>query len=185
MTLIRWQPFQEMETLRRQMDRMFDELASVNRDAPITWKPAIELQDTGDSLILRAQIPGIEAKDLDIRISREAVVITGERRYEKKAQEGGYVRSEFRYGNFQRVISLPVAIQNDRVQSEFKDGVLMLTLPKVMEARDRVVKLNLADSTSATPEVTDAPVADANLNANPDAKNPEATQGAEPASVWD
>lgn len=177
MALIRWQPLQEMETLRRQMDRMCGELASVNRDAPITWKPAIELQDTEDSLILRAQIPGIEAKDLDIRISREAVVITGERRYEKKEQEGGYVRSEFRYGNFQRVISLPVAIENDRVQSEFKDGVLMLTLPKVMEARDRVVKLNLADSTSTTPEVTDAPVADT--------KKPEATQDAEPASVWD
>ncbi|MBD2741295.1 Hsp20/alpha crystallin family protein [Coleofasciculus sp. FACHB-1120] len=177
MTLIRWQPFQEMETLRRQMDRVFDELASVNRDAPITWKPAIELQDTEDSLILRAQLPGIEAKDLDIRISREAVVITGERRYEKKEQEGGYVRSEFRYGNFQRVIPLPVAIQNDRVESEFKDGVLMLTLPKVTATRDRVVKLNLADTTSATPEVTDAPVADA--------KKPEATESAEPASVWD
>ncbi|MBD2085813.1 Hsp20/alpha crystallin family protein [Coleofasciculus sp. FACHB-542] len=177
MTLIRWQPFQEMETLRRQMDRMFDELASVNRDAPITWKPAIELQDTEDSLILRAQIPGIEAKDLDIRISREAVVITGERRYEKKEQEGGYLRSEFRYGNFQRVISLPVAIHNDRVQSVFKDGVLMLTLPKVTSVRDRVVKLNLADSTSAAPEVTDAPVSDV--------KKPEATESAEPASVWD
>ncbi|MFE1747458.1 Hsp20/alpha crystallin family protein [Coleofasciculus sp. H7-2] len=177
MALIRWQPFQEMETLRRQMDRMFDELASVNRDALISWKPAIELQDTEDSLILRAQIPGIEAKDLDIRLSREAVVITGDRRYEKKEQEGGYVRSEFRYGNFQRLIPLPVAIQNEQAKAEFKDGILTLTLPKVTQARRTVVKLNLADTTSATPEVTDAPVADA--------KNPEATQVAEPASVWD
>ena len=109
MAMIRWQPFQEMEILRRQMDQIFDEMASSNREAQVTWKPAVELKDTEESVILRVEVPGVEAKDLDIRVTREAVAIAGEHRYEKKA-ERGYVRSEFRYGNFQRVIALPVAV---------------------------------------------------------------------------
>lgn len=169
MALIRWQPFPEMETLRRQMDQIFDEMANSNRDAQVTWKPAIELEDTEQHVILRAEIPGVEAKDLDIRVTREAVAIAGEHRYEKKA-ERGYVRSEFRYGNFQRVIALPVAVQNDQVQAEFKDGILTLTLPKVTEARHKVVKLNLADNSAATSKVTDMPAVESN--------HTEATQAA-------
>lgn len=175
MTLIRWQPFQEMETLRRQMDQMFDEMLTVNRETQITWKPAVELQDTEENVILRAEIPGIEGKDLDIRVTREAVAITGEHRYEKKASERGHFRTEFRYGKFQRVIPLPVAVQNDQVQAEFKDGILTLTLPKVTQTRPKVVKVNLADNTAATPEVTAAPVASAN--------QAETTQTGEPATV--
>lgn len=157
MALIRWQPYQEIATLRRQMDQIFNEMASVNRESQVTWKPAVELKDTENNVILRAEIPGVEGKDLDIRVTREAVAIAGEHRYEKKAEERGYVRSEFRYGKFQRVIPLPVAVQNDLVQAEFKDGILTLTLPKVTEARHKVVKLNLADTTPATPEVTNEP----------------------------
>lgn len=159
MALVRWQsPFQE--TLRRQMDQMFDEMVGINRDQT-TWKPAVELKDTDENLILRAEIPGIEGKDLDIRVTREAVAISGEHRYEKKAEDKGYFRTEFRYGKFQRVVALPVAVQNDQVQAEFKDGILTLTLPKVTEARRKVVKVNIADNTAATPEISEAPVAEA------------------------
>ncbi len=175
MTLIRWQPFQEMETLRRQMDQMFDEMLTANRETQMTWKPAVELQNTEENVILRAEIPGVEGKDLDIRVTREAVAITGEHRYEKKASERGHFRTEFRYGKFQRVIPLPVAVENDQVQAEFKDGILTLTLPKVTQARPKVVKVNLADNTAATPEVTAAPVAEAN--------QAETTQTGEPATV--
>jgi HSP20 family protein len=158
MALIRWQPFQEIETMRRQMDEIFEEMASFKREPQMTWKPAVELQDTEDSVILRAEIPGVEGKDLDIRVTREAVAIAGEHRYEKKAENKGIFRSEFRYGKFQRVIPLPVAVQNDQVQAQFKDGILTLTLPKVTEARRQVVKVNLADTTAATTE----PAAEAN-----------------------
>ena len=144
MTIIRWQPFQEIDALHRQMDRIFDDMLKVKRQPEMTWKPAVELQNTNDNLILRVQIPGVEAKDLDIQVAREAVAIAGEQRYENK----GHIRSEFRYGKFQRVIPLPVAIQNDQVQAEYKNGILTLTLPKVAEARQKVVKINLADNTT-------------------------------------
>lgn len=153
MAIARWQPFQEMETLRRQFDQLFDELAPISRD-PITpmmkrtWAPAIELQATDAAIVLKAELPGIDAKDLDVQVGREAVSISGEYRTETKHEEQRFVRSEFRYGSFRRVVPLPVAVKNDEVQAEFKDGILTLTLPKV--DAPKVVKLNLAG---------DAPVA--------------------------
>ncbi len=153
MALIRWQPFQEIETLRRQMDQMFDELAGSERQSKISWKPAIELQDIEDNLVLRAEIPGVDGKDIEVHVTREAVAISGNHQFEKKAEEKGFFRSEFRYGNFQRVIPLPVPIQNDKAHADFKNGILTLTLPKVMEARRTVVKLNLVDHTSAASEL--------------------------------
>jgi HSP20 family protein len=149
MALIRWQPFQEMETLRHQMDKMFDEIAGYNREVTKTWSPAVELSDTNDQLILRAEVPGLEGKDLDIQVAREAVSIAGETRYENKSEERGYLRSEFRYGKFQRTIPLPAAIKNDQVQAEFKNGILTLTMPKAEEAKNKVVKINLADDKTA------------------------------------
>ncbi|MBD1922440.1 Hsp20/alpha crystallin family protein [Microcoleus sp. FACHB-831] len=156
MALIRWQPFQEIETLRRQMDRMFDELARSDRGLENSWKPAIELQDTEENLILRAEIPGVDAKDIDVRVTREAIAISGQHRFENKTEEKGFFRSEFRYGSFQRVIPLPVAIQNEQAKADFKDGILTLTLPKVTEARRTVVRLNLGESNQPAADVQQA-----------------------------
>lgn len=138
-----WQPWREMETLRQQVDRLFDDLVE-NSDRP-TWTPAIELKDTGDTFVLRAQIPGVDAKDVNVEVTKAAVSISGEHRYEQQNQENGQYRSEFRYGKFHRVVSLPAAVQNDRVQAEYKDGILNLTLPKVTEVLNKVVKINLAE----------------------------------------
>ncbi|NJL22488.1 MAG: Hsp20/alpha crystallin family protein [Leptolyngbyaceae cyanobacterium SM1_3_5] len=135
-----WQPIREMETLRRQFDRVFDELIASNESA---WSPATELRDMGDVIELRAQLPGLEAKDIDIQVSREAVAIVGE--YRQSPQSENLLNSEFRYGKFQRVITLPVAVINDQVKADYKDGILTLTLPKVTEARNTVVKVNLAE----------------------------------------
>jgi len=102
MALIRWQPFQEVETLRRQMDHMFDELIGSERQSATSWQPAIELQDTEDNLMLRAEIPGVDGKDIDIHVTREAVAISGEHRFEKTQRRLLPLRVP--YGNFQRVI---------------------------------------------------------------------------------
>lgn len=157
MAMIRWQPLQEFETLRRQMDQLFDEFTGAERQSTTSWQPAIELQDTQDNLILRAEIPGVEGKDIDVQVTREAVAISGERRFEKKTQDKGFFRSEFRYGSFQRVLPLPVPIQHEQVKADFKNGILTLTLPKVTEARRTVVKLNLGDTTSASPQTNNQP----------------------------
>ncbi|WP_421655130.1 Hsp20/alpha crystallin family protein [Leptothermofonsia sp. ETS-13] len=150
MAIIRWQPWQEMETLRQQMDQLFDEFVPVTRGASFSngnrnaWAPAIELKSTDTELVLRAELPGINAQDLDIQVSREAVSISGEYKTKTESKEGRVIRSEFRYGSFHRVIPLPVAIRNNEVKAELKDGILTLSLPKFEADRPKVVKVNLS-----------------------------------------
>ena len=153
-----WQPFTEIETIRQQLDKVFDQLATTRDNSEAAWMPALELVDAGDNFVLKAQLPGIDPKDIDVQVSREAISISGERRYENTDEKPGCVRSEFRYGKFHRVLTLPARIQNDSVQAECKDGILTLTLPKVTEARNKVVKINLAEiaGTPANPALEQA-----------------------------
>jgi len=152
------QPFTEIETIRQQLDKAFDGLAAARDNSEATWMPAVELADAGDNFVLKAQLPGIDPKDIDVQVTPEAISISGERRYENTEEKSRCVRSEFRYGKFHRVLSLPAHIQNDSVQAKYKDGILMLTLPKVTEARNKVVKINLAEiaGTPATPALEQA-----------------------------
>ena len=145
-----WQPFTEIETIREQLDKVFDQLAATRDNSEATWMPALELVDAGDNFVLKAQLPGIDPKDIDVQVTPEAISISGERRYENTEEKPGYVRSEFRYGKFHRVLPLPAHIQNDSVQADYKDGILTLTLPKVTEARNKVVKINLAQIAEAS-----------------------------------
>ncbi len=145
-----WQPLREMETLRRDFDRMFNQLSvPVLSDSVTDWTPAIELHDTGENLVLQALLPGIDASNVNVQVTNEAVLLSGEHRYEQKAENEKLFKSEFHYGKFQRVIPLPVAIVNDQVKAEFKDGILTLTLPKVVEEKNQVVKINLGDLNQA------------------------------------
>ena len=145
-----WQPFTEIETIREQLDKVFDQLATTRDNSETTWMPAVEFADAGDNFVLKAQLPGIDPKDIDVQVTPEAISISGERRYENTDEKSGCVRSEFRYGKFHRVLPLPAPIQNDSVQAECKDGILTLTLPKVTEARKKIVKINLAEIAGAS-----------------------------------
>jgi HSP20 family protein len=153
-----WQPFTSIETIRQQLDKVFDQLATTRDNSEATWMPALEVADAGDNFVLKAQLPGIDPKDIDVQVTPEAISISGERRYENTEEKSGYVRSEFRYGKFHRMLPLPAPIQNDSVQAECKDGILTLTLPKVTEARNKVVKINLAEiaGTTANPALEQA-----------------------------
>ena len=158
MSLIRWQPWQEIETLSRQFDRLFDDFPPVNRTtapAAPTWTPAIELKATDAAFVLRAELPGLTAQDLDIQVTRDSVSLAGEYRSNTKHEDGKFFRSEFRYGSFRRVVPLPVVIQNDQVKADFTDGILTLTLPKVVSDRPKIVKVNLADAI-AEPKLEDS-----------------------------
>lgn len=146
MALIRWEPFREIETLQRQMNRLFEDITT-RADGEyhgFAFVPSAELEDTPEAILLRLEVPGLEPEDLDVQVTAESVAITGERRTEVRTEEKGLTRSEFRYGKFQRVIPLPVRIQNNQVQAEYKNGILKLTLPKAEEERNRVVKVPIS-----------------------------------------
>ena len=141
----RWEPFREIDTLQRQINRLFDRLVPTNggERTGLAFAPAAELEETDDTFRLRLEVPGLEAKDLNIEATPESVSISGERKSETKVEENGVTRSEFRYGKFQRVIPLPSQIQNDQVQAEYKNGILHLTLPKAESEKHKAVKVNL------------------------------------------
>jgi len=145
MTLIRWEPFREVESLQREMNRLFDTLTpSENGDKHSSaFMPAAEMQETQNNVVLKLEVPGLEAKDIDVRVTEQAVAISGERQSETKKEERGMTRSEFRYGKFQRVIPLPARVQNDQVQADYKNGILSLMLPKAEDEKNKVVKVNL------------------------------------------
>lgn len=151
MTIVRYNPWQEMNALQRQLNRLFDDAL-----LPDSWGdfgnlakvPAAELTETEEAFQLKLEVPGMEAKDLDIQVTVDHVAIAGERKSETKTEENGRTRSEFRYGKFKRVIPLPARIQNTSVTAEYKDGILNLTLPKAEEERNKVVKVNLGETTA-------------------------------------
>lgn len=108
--------------------------------------PSAELKETEDAIHLKLELPGIEAKDVDLQVTENAVYLSGERKSEAKSEDKGVIKSEFHYGKFQRVIPLPARIQNTNVTADYKDGILNLTLPKAEEQKNKVVKVNLASS---------------------------------------
>jgi len=141
MTLLRRSPATEFDLFRRQMDQLFNDLTANRSWDQSPWNPAIELNDAGENLELKAQIPGINQDDLDVTVNRDSVTISGEYRYEDDGQNS--YGSEFQYGKFSRTIGLPVGIKQDKVEADYTNGVLTLHLPKVEEAANRQVKINL------------------------------------------
>lgn len=145
MALIRWEPFREIDSLQREMNRLFDSLAtSDNGDTNnIAFMPAAEMQETEHTIELKLEVPGLDSKDLDVRVTEQAVAISGERQFERKTEKNGMTRSEFRYGKFQRVIPLPTRVQNTQVKADYKNGILNLSLPKAEDEKNKVFKVDL------------------------------------------
>lgn len=150
MALVRWNPTADFDLFRRQMDRLFDEMTADGFAGSLRehrgldqqlWSPAIELNDAGENLMLKAQLPGLKQDDIDVTATRDSVTISGEYRHESDREQS--YGSEFRYGKFSRTISLPVGIKQDQVEADYSDGILSLRLPKVEDAVNRSVKINL------------------------------------------
>jgi HSP20 family protein len=142
----RLEPFREIDTLQRQMNRLFDRLMPTTNGGErsgFIFSPAVELEETDDAIRLKLELPGLEAKDINVEATPESISISGERKAETRNEENGITRSEFRYGKFQRIIPLPSQIQNSKVQAEYKNGVLHLTLPKAESEKQKAVKVNL------------------------------------------
>jgi HSP20 family protein len=145
MAIVRWNPYKEINSLHREMNQLLDTLAPTR----LSWNvepivPAAQIQETPEDIRLKLELPGIDAKDLEVQVSAEAVSISGERKEETKTEDKGVTHSEFRYGQFRRTIPLPTRVENTEVQAEYKDGILSLVLPKAASEKNKVVKVNVA-----------------------------------------
>lgn len=147
MSLIRWEPFREVETLQREMNRLFNSLVPTTfgngEREGLAHIPAAEMTEADDAIHLKLEVPGLEAKDINIEVTADSVSINGERKSETKSEEGGITRTEFRYGRFHRIIPLPVRVENTNVTAQYQNGILNLTLPKAEDEKNKVVKVNI------------------------------------------
>ncbi|MEH2293016.1 Hsp20/alpha crystallin family protein [Nostoc sp.] len=149
MLVRRYNPWQELNTLERHINGLLGDtrVPSGRLEKSFIRVPAAELHETDDAIYLKLELPGLEAKDLDIKVTEDAVHISGERKSETKTENNGTTKSEFYYGKFQRVIPLSARIQNTNVTADYKDGILNLTLPKSEQEKNKVVKVNLEQLT--------------------------------------
>ena len=137
-----WQPFQEIETIRKQLDTIFEDLTPATTD----WIPAIDLVDAGDNYALEVALPGLKGDDINIEASRKSIAISGERSAVDVGDDKHVLRRERRYGSFRRVINLPVAIDYEQVSADYTNGILTVHVPKSAEVRNQVVKVNVAET---------------------------------------
>lgn len=133
MALMKWEPFEGLTALRREMDRLFEDFSSGGGFARL-WEraaePAIEVSDTAEAVVVKAQVPGVNKDDIHVTVTENAVTVKGEMQEEKKQEDKNYHRQEFRYGAFMRTIPLPVPVQAEKATAQMKDGVLEITMPK-------------------------------------------------------
>jgi len=148
MALIRWDPFREMSSLQERMNRLFSEVLSrspigeeeISRGA---WVPAVDIFETPESIVLKAELPGITKDDIFVEVKDNTLSLKGEKKFEKEVKEENYHRVERSYGSFQRAFTLPSTVQQDKVKAKFKDGILQIVLPKVEEAKPKQIKVEV------------------------------------------
>jgi len=111
-----------------------------------TWAPAVDIYETENELVLKADLPDINEKDLDVRVENNMLTIRGERKFEEKVKEDNYLRIERTYGSFSRSFSLPNSVNSEAIKAEYKNGVLTVELPKRAESKPKQVKISITNS---------------------------------------
>jgi HSP20 family protein len=134
-----------LTTLQDQINRLFnDSLDRTGEQGSLTaWAPAVDIYETEHELVVKADLPDIDPKDLDIRVENNILTIRGERKFEKKVNEDNYLRVERAYGTFSRSFTLANSVNADAIKAEYQNGVLTLTIPKREEAKPKQIKVNV------------------------------------------
>ncbi len=137
--------FRGTTTLQDQINRLFnDAFERTGQESNLTaWAPAVDIYENEHELVVKADLPEVESKDLDIRVENNILTIRGERRFEKKVNEDQYLRVERAYGSFSRSFSLANTVNADGIKADYQNGVLTLNIPKREEAKPKQIKVNV------------------------------------------
>jgi HSP20 family protein len=146
MALVPWRPFEDFGALRREMDRVlerfFGEPSGVERPVGM-WTPRINVTEGKDSLAITAELPGLEAKDVEVSISGDMLTIKGEKKQEREEKDEYRHMVERTYGAFSRMVRLPAPVDADKIKASFKNGVLTVTLPKTEAAKQKPIPVTV------------------------------------------
>jgi HSP20 family protein len=151
-TIARWEPFRGVTTLQDQINRLFnDAFEHTGEQSSLSaWAPAVDIYETEHELVVKADLPDVDPKDLDIRVENNLLTIRGERKFEKKVNEENYLRVERSYGSFARSFTLANTVNPDAIKAEYQNGVLTLSIPKREEAKPKQIKVNVSAPAAAT-----------------------------------
>jgi len=145
MAITRWDPFRELSTIQDRMNRLFQESYG-GQDQELStsaFAPPVDVYEDEHSIMLKVEVPGIDEKDIDIRLENNTLVVRGERKFEKEEKEENYHRVERRYGSFVRSFSLPNTVDTENVQATYDKGVLKIALAKKAEAKPKQIKVSV------------------------------------------
>jgi len=145
-TLTRFEHFRGASTLQDQINLLFGDVLERSADESnlTAWAPAVDIFETEHDLVVKADLPDVDPKDLDIRVENNILTIRGERKFEKKVNEDQYLRVERAYGAFTRSFSLASTVNSEAIKADYQNGVLTLTIPKREEAKPKQIKVNVA-----------------------------------------
>ena len=146
MELSPWRPFGELSPFRKEMDRLWNRFLGETpfaRTFNEMWSPSVDISETKDDFVVKAELPGLEAKDVNVSISGNVLTIKGEKKAEEEEKDEHYHRVERYSGSFQRVFQLPSGVKADKVEASFDKGVLKVTLPKVEEAKKKEIEVKV------------------------------------------
>jgi len=147
----RWEPFRGAHTLQDQMNRLFGEVFDRSNQASnlTAWAPSVDIYENEHELIVKADLPGIDPKDLDIRVENNILTIRGERKFEEKVNDNNSLRVERAYGSFSRSFALSNTVNSEAIKADYQTGVLTLTVPKREEAKPKQIKVNVSAAAAA------------------------------------
>lgn len=143
--VVRFDPFRDLTSLRDEMNRLFNRTVGEGVSSGSAWTPAVDIFDTEEAIVLRAELPGLSTEDIEIEIDDNVLTLKGERRFQEAVDEGRFYRLERAYGHFQRSVTLPQGVKADEISADFENGVLSVRVPKADEVKPR--KIAIAAST--------------------------------------
>jgi HSP20 family protein len=145
MAITRWDPFRELTSLQDRMNRLFQEQYGGREEELTTsaFAPPVDIYEDEHNLTLKLEVPGIEEKDIDIRVENNVLTVRGERKLEKEEKEENFHRVERRYGSFVRAFTLPNTVDTDSAKANYDKGVLKITLSKRAEAKPKQIKIGV------------------------------------------
>jgi HSP20 family protein len=147
MNLVKWNPMREMETLHNRINRLFDGsfFPALSLDDGMNlsnWRPVVDIYENEDTVVLKAELPGVDKKDIKMDLKDGVLTLSGERSHEKEVKEEHYYRKERAFGSFHRSFSVPAEIDPDTIKAEFKDGVLKVEIPKPEEKKPKKITVH-------------------------------------------
>jgi HSP20 family protein len=146
MAIIRWDPFREMTSPQDQLDRLWRAMLEGRRGQE-AWLPAVDVFDTKDAVVLKAELAGLDPDDIEIEVDDNVLTIKGERKFEEKVDEERYYRVERRSGSFSRSLALPQGVRADDIQADYEDGVLEVRVPKAEEEKPKRISVKAGQKT--------------------------------------